>query len=63
MWANNKYFFLSKFIALKRRILILFNKEFNPYPDIPKGMSFSPSEFQQKQAENIKPKLNLNTIN
>ena len=53
----------AKCIALKRRIVLFFNKEFNPYPKIPHGMSFSPSEFQAEQVKNLVPKLNLKEIN
>ena len=60
---NIKAALVAKCIALKRRIVLLFNKEFNPYPKIPHGMSFSPSEFQAEQIKNLIPKLNLKDIN
>ncbi len=60
---NIKVVLVAKCIALKRRIVLLFNKEFNPYPKIPHGMSFSPSEFQAEQIKNLFPKLNLKEIN
>ena len=60
---NINIYFLSKSIAIKRRMAIIFNKGFNPYSDVPKGMSFSPSEFQKEQEKKITPKINFNAIN
>ncbi|MDB9971247.1 hypothetical protein OAE09_01150 [Alphaproteobacteria bacterium] len=42
---------------------MLFNKELKPYPKIPHGMSFNPSEFHAEQIKNLVPKLNLKDIN
>ena len=54
-----RLFFISKLIAFKRRFSIFINKDFNPYPDVPGGMNFSPSEFQNEQIKRIKPKFNF----
>ena len=50
---NIKTYIFSKFLALKRRLKILIYGKFDPYPDIPKGYSFSPSEFIQHQSKDI----------
>ena len=52
-------YLLAKFLAFKRRLYILVFGEFDPYPDNPKKFSFSPSEFNQYESENIITKYGL----
>jgi len=56
-------FLISKYIAIKRRAYIFFKKDFNPYPSIPKGMKYSPSEFLKNQLDNMNTKLQFNQTN
>ncbi len=62
-YNNLNAFFISKFLAIKRRYYLFFKNDFNPYPSIPRGMKFSPSEFQKSQLDNIDIKLNFNNSN
>ena len=52
-------YLLAKFLAFKRRLYILVFGKFDPYPDNPKKFSFSPSEFNQYESENIITKYGL----
>ena len=51
---------ISKLLAIKRRSHLFFKKDFNPYPPIPHGMKYSPSDFQQAQLESMNTKLSFN---
>ena len=61
---NIKTYIFSKFLALKRRLKIFIFGKFDPYPEIPRGYSFSPSEFIQHQSKDIfaKYKISKNNI-
>jgi len=58
-----KIYFFSKFIALKRRIIIFIFGNFNPYPSVPKKIFLSPSDFINYESKRIKSELDLNKIN
>ena len=60
---NIKTYIFSKFLALKRRLKIFIYGKFDPYPDIPKGYSFSPSEFIQDQSKDIFAKYKISKKN
>lgn len=50
-------YFFSKLLAIKRRIHLFINKDYNPYPKYPEGINFSPSQINKNYYENIKPKI------
>lgn len=51
-------YIISKLLALKRRLYIIRNKVYNPYPKIPKNIFFSPSDIIQDNSELTYNKLN-----
>jgi len=46
-------------LALKRRLCIYFYNKYDPYPQVPSGINFSPSEFHENYANNIIPKISF----
>ena len=47
----------AKRLALKRRLSLALTGDFDPYPDIPEGMCFSPSQRNAAVAANLLPDL------
>ena len=43
-------YIVAKLLALKRRAYIIIHKDYNPYPEIPKNLFFSPSDITKENS-------------
>lgn len=56
-------FFRAKLLAIKRRVVILLFKEFNPYPKISKNLYLSPSDIIHDNKHFPEKKINKEIVN
>jgi len=54
-------FFHSRFLAIRRRTALLLNRDFDPYPPVPEGMNFSPSDHVKAVSREVKLQLDWAT--